>query len=72
MPSPLSRELSIPGSRDVSTPSSRDLNTLGGRGAPGLPSLREGIPDGEIYGSRSSLVGTVQWLSDGLIAGSMD
>ena len=51
------RDLSTPGSRDLYTPGSRDLSTPLSRGIPGLPSLREDIPDQEVYSSRTSLAG---------------
>ena len=51
------RDLSNPGSRDLSTPGLRDLSTPLSRGIPGLPSLREDIPDQEVYNSRTSLAG---------------
>ena len=51
------RDLSNPGSRDLSTPGLRDLSTPLSRGIPGLPSLREDIPDQEVYSSRTSLAG---------------
>ncbi|XP_023330136.1 solute carrier family 25 member 46 [Eurytemora carolleeae] len=49
------RDLSTPGLRDLSTPGLRDLSTPLSRGIPGLPSLREDIPDQEVYSSRTSL-----------------
>jgi len=51
------RDLSSPGLRDLSTPGLRDLSTPLSRGIPGLPSLREDIPDQEVYSSRTSLAG---------------
>ena len=51
------RDLSTPGLRDLSTPGLRDLSTPLSRGIPGLPSLREDIPDQEVYSSRTSLAG---------------
>ena len=55
--SPGLRDLSTPGLRDLSTPGLRDLSTPLSRGIPGLPSLREDIPDQEVYSSRTSLAG---------------
>ena len=51
------RDLSSPGLRDLSTPGLRDPSTPLSRGIPGLPSLREDIPDQEVYSSRTSLAG---------------
>ena len=51
------RDVSTPGLRDLPAPGLRDLSTPLSRGVPGLPSLREGVPDQEVYSSRTSLAG---------------